>query len=123
MEPAGCPPTVAVPREERTNPSSILMVVVLPAPLGPRGPKISPFSTSKETSWTARTGLPQKPTRKVLERFSARTTACGGKLYAPSMKGCGRLARAPWGGKEPDVFRFSTRRTGGFRQRGDGFCH
>ena len=32
---------------------SILMVVVLPAPLGPRKAKISPSSTSNETSLTA----------------------------------------------------------------------
>src|SRR5579863_9660515 len=32
---------------------SILIVVVLPAPLGPRNAKISPSSTSKETSLTA----------------------------------------------------------------------
>src|SRR5512140_3323946 len=104
MEPAGCPLTVAVPREGLTNPSSILMVVVLPAPLGPRRPKISPFSTSKETSWTARTGFPQNPTLKVLDSFSAWTATFDGKPCAPARKGCGRLARAPWGGKEPDVF-------------------
>ena len=32
---------------------SILMVVVLPAPFGPRKAKISPFCTSNETSFTA----------------------------------------------------------------------
>jgi hypothetical protein len=29
------------------------MVVLFPAPLGPKNPKISPFSTEKETSFTA----------------------------------------------------------------------
>jgi hypothetical protein len=29
------------------------MVVLLPAPLGPKNPKISPFSTEKEMSFTA----------------------------------------------------------------------
>jgi len=32
---------------------SILMVVVFPAPLGPRKPRISPFFTMKETRSTA----------------------------------------------------------------------
>jgi hypothetical protein len=35
--------------------SSILIVVVLPAPFGPKKPKISPSSTSKEMSSTALT--------------------------------------------------------------------
>jgi hypothetical protein len=29
------------------------MVVLFPAPLGPKNPKISPFSTEKEISFTA----------------------------------------------------------------------
>src|ERR1700733_13408013 len=45
---------------------SILMVVVLPAPLGPRKAKISPLPTSKEMLSTA-VKLP-----KVLQRFSTR---------------------------------------------------
>ena len=31
----------------------IIIVVLFPAPLGPRNPKISPFSTEKDTSFTA----------------------------------------------------------------------
>tara|TARA_B110000240_G_scaffold186698_1_gene223629 strand:+ start:304 stop:693 length:390 start_codon:yes stop_codon:yes gene_type:complete len=31
----------------------IIIVVLFPAPLGPKNPKISPFSTEKETSFTA----------------------------------------------------------------------
>ena len=34
----------------------IRIVVVLPAPFGPRKPTIWPFSTVKETSWMAGTG-------------------------------------------------------------------
>ncbi len=41
----------------RNWPVSTLMVVVLPAPLGPRKPKISPASTSKVTPSTARRPL------------------------------------------------------------------
>ena len=37
------------------SPSSISMVVVLPAPLGPSRPKTSPGRTSKVTPSTART--------------------------------------------------------------------
>src|SRR3954469_21865655 len=56
------------------KPSSILMAVVLPAPLGPRRPKISPRRTSKLRSSTARTLRAQKPTRKIFCSPSARTT-------------------------------------------------
>src|ERR1700755_808116 len=45
---------------------SILMVVVFPAPLGPRKAKISPSATSKETSFTA----VKEP--KVFTRFCTR---------------------------------------------------
>src|SRR5437016_14646490 len=57
-----------LPRSGRANPTSILMVVVLPAPLGPRKPKTSPAYSSKETSETAS----REPKR--LERFSAEST-------------------------------------------------
>ena len=39
---AGAPVTKARPRVGRIKPASSLMVVVLPAPFGPRNPKISP---------------------------------------------------------------------------------
>src|SRR5947209_7822799 len=58
------------------------MVVVLPAPFGPRRPKISPRRTSTDRSTTARTFRPQKPTRKVLERCSATTAvSIGAHVY------------------------------------------
>ena len=38
----------AEPDSGRTNPQSILMVVVLPAPSGPTSPNISPLFTSNE---------------------------------------------------------------------------
>src|SRR5260370_12966688 len=44
------------------RPVSILMTVVFPLPLGPRKPKISPFSTRKLTSLTA-VKLPKRRTR------------------------------------------------------------
>src|SRR3954468_1343395 len=41
------------PASGRTRPSSILMTLVLPAPLGPSRPSTSPRATVKETSSTA----------------------------------------------------------------------
>src|SRR5437660_12148667 len=47
------PATVAVPEVGNRNPVSMRIVVVFPAPFGPRKPTISPFATSKETWLTA----------------------------------------------------------------------
>ena len=47
------PATSADPAVGAASVHSILIVVVLPAPLGPRKPKISPGSTSNEISSTA----------------------------------------------------------------------
>src|SRR5579871_875186 len=47
------PSTCAAPFVSGSSPVSILMTVVLPLPLGPRKPKISPRFTSKLTSFTA----------------------------------------------------------------------
>src|SRR5881275_2403738 len=47
------PATSAVPDVGSTSVQSILMVVDLPAPLGPRKPKTSPAATSKSTPSTA----------------------------------------------------------------------
>src|SRR5579864_7503581 len=56
------PSTWAVPALSGKRPVSSLMTVVLPLLLGPRKPKISPFSTRKLTSLTAVT-LPKRRTR------------------------------------------------------------
>src|SRR5579863_49868 len=61
------PPTVARPEVGGSSPQRIRMVVDLPAPLGPRNPKISPRFTSSETRSTA----VKSPNR--LTRFSIRT--------------------------------------------------
>jgi hypothetical protein len=50
------PPKVADPEVGATSPSSILRVVVLPAPFGPRNPVTRPGSTAKLRSDTAATG-------------------------------------------------------------------
>src|SRR6266436_3063089 len=65
------PRTEASPPERGSKPVSILMTVVFPLPLGPRNPKISPFSTRKLTSLTA-AKLPKR-----LTRCSAEMAACG----------------------------------------------
>src|SRR5229473_1933184 len=56
------PWTHAAPALSGKRPVSSLMTVVLPLPLGPRNPKISPFSTRKLTSLTA-VNLPKRRTR------------------------------------------------------------
>jgi len=50
---AGIPSRVTLPESGLRSPSMISSVVVLPAPLGPRMPKNSPSSTSKDTPSTA----------------------------------------------------------------------
>src|SRR5450759_3075338 len=47
------PATVPEPAVGARIPQSMRMVVDLPAPLGPRNPKISPLLTSKDTRFTA----------------------------------------------------------------------
>src|SRR6266436_1433035 len=56
------PSTWAEPPLSGKRPVSILITVVFPLPLGPRKPKISPFSTRKLTSLTA-VKLPNRRTR------------------------------------------------------------
>src|SRR5450432_1135646 len=65
------PSTHAEPSVSGNNPVSILMTVVLPLPLGPRKPKISPFSTRKLTSLTA-------------VKSPKRRTRCSAAMEAPS---------------------------------------
>ncbi len=55
------PATRPVPEVGASRPVSILIVVVLPAPLGPRKPKISPSGTWKLTWSTA----VKSPNRRV----------------------------------------------------------
>src|SRR6266403_3342882 len=64
--PTSRPSTRAEPPLSGKRPVSILMTVVFPLPLGPRKPKISPFSTRKLTSLTA-VKLPKRRTRFCAE--------------------------------------------------------
>src|ERR1700682_221699 len=63
------PSTKAEPLLSGKRPVSILMTVVFPLPLGPRKPKISPFSTRKLTPFTA-TKSPKRRTRSSAEMAS-----------------------------------------------------
>src|SRR5712691_7075947 len=56
------PPTVALPEVGCSRPHSMRMVVDLPAPLGPRNPKISPRVTSR-LIWSTATKLPKRFTK------------------------------------------------------------
>ena len=47
------PATTAVPRVAGMNPVRMRIVVVFPAPFGPRKPSTSPFATENERSLTA----------------------------------------------------------------------
>src|SRR5215471_505847 len=59
----------AEPAVGKTRPISIFRVVVLPAPLGPRKPKISPSSTLRCNGCNARLGrFRQNPTMYVFSR-------------------------------------------------------
>ena len=88
------PATVAV--AARSAPSSVVSirsVVVLPAPLGPRKPTISPASTSRSTPRTASTG----PVRVRNVRASARawiTRASARCRSVPAILACRELRRA-----------------------------
>ena len=50
---ASIPSTVTFPEPGSRNPVIIRIVVVFPAPFGPRKPRISPLSTRNDTSSTA----------------------------------------------------------------------
>ena len=70
------PATVALPPVRVSRVQRMEMVVVLPAPLGPRNPKSSPGSTVKEMSFTAVKGP------KRLTRCSTSTAGLAGGIHA-----------------------------------------
>src|SRR5438552_1125141 len=73
--PTSTPSTRAEPPLSGRRPVSILMTVVFPLPLGPRKPKISPFSTRKLTSLTA-VKLPKRRTRCSAEIAGSTGDCC-----------------------------------------------
>ncbi len=70
------PSTRTLPVVGCSNPESILRVVVLPAPFGPRKPTISPGGTSKDMSSTARTSRYLRRTRLFSEARSPASRSC-----------------------------------------------
>src|ERR1035437_3476726 len=86
------PATVPVPPVGAKIPVSMRIVVDLPAPFGPRKPKISPFPTSKLTRFTA---------MKLPKRFSRFFTTTAFSLLLAFM-----VSVLPLGGQDryEDVF-------------------
>src|SRR6516162_11016885 len=60
---------MTLPPSGRSAPATQLRKTVFPAPLGPRRPKISPFSTASETPLTA-TSPPNRLTRRCVSRIA-----------------------------------------------------
>src|SRR5262249_55702683 len=86
------PATVARPVVGARRPHSILMVVVLPAPLGPRNPKICPPSTCSDSSATASSVPKRRPrpsvrTTGAVSRPGATDTLTGGGSRGPRRSG------------------------------------
>src|SRR5262249_37152478 len=86
------PATVARPVVGGRRPHSILMVVVLPAPFGPRNPKICPPSTCNDRSATASSVPKRRPSPSVrttgaVSRPEATDTLTGGGSRGPPRGG------------------------------------
>src|SRR2546421_2414197 len=110
--PMGSPATCARPALGARRVASTRTVVVLPAPLGPRNPKISPASTSKERSSKA-TRAPKRfvsPSATMTGRFAMLTSRliAGGGAYGVADRAPGKLPHLqylwdPHAQDEPDV--------------------
>src|SRR5207247_10842858 len=70
------PPTLALPPDAASRPQRIRMVVDLPAPLGPRNPKISPLRTLSEM-WSTATKSPNRLIRSSTSTAQATVSAAG----------------------------------------------
>jgi len=84
------PATLALPAVARSSVQRIWMVVVLPAPLGPRNPKLSPGMTSRSMPRTASTRPyvftnPRTAITGERSRERAGSTTCSCASIAPSM--------------------------------------
>jgi hypothetical protein len=86
MSPASTarPNSVAVPDEAGNSPVSIFIVVVLPQPLEPRKPKISPRSMRKLT-WSTAVNSPKR-----------RVRACASIAGGPRLRGRGGITSGRW---------------------------
>src|SRR5262245_57072528 len=83
------PATRTEPDVGRTSVAIVLIVVVLPAPFGPRRPNTSPAPTEKDTPSTARTLPGYTLTRfSISSVFSPAAVAAGGAaVVSPAMRG------------------------------------
>src|SRR3972149_11145334 len=88
LRPASSPTTGTVPESAKARRFRILIVVVFPAPLGPRNPTISFGRTENDRSERTRTRLRKKPVGYDFETFSTETPAAGGLIA------CGTASRA-----------------------------
>src|SRR5579885_31898 len=77
------PLTEALPEVGRSSPQSIRIVVDLPAPLGPRKPKISPLATCSET-WSTATNSPKVLTRSWISTAWPFGEPLCGTLHLPN---------------------------------------
>src|SRR5574338_116873 len=66
---SSCPLTEIEPEVGRSRRLTQRISVLLPAPLGPSTPKISPFSTSRLTPFSAATACPSRPNVLVTSRI------------------------------------------------------
>src|SRR5574341_402457 len=80
----GFPSSRLVPRCGRTNPSRHRIVVVFPAPFGPRKPKISPDGTENVTSSIPRRRPYHLPRRDVSMTASALAIVAPGSSLVPA---------------------------------------
>ena len=85
----GAPSSVTRPESGLKMSSMTRMAVVLPAPLGPSSPKISPGPTSNDTSSTARVSP------NDLERCSTETDGAGMRPPSPPLVFCQSMAGRP----------------------------
>src|SRR3990172_1485396 len=111
MSPSSLSISQALPPVGYISPTSILSVVVLPAPLGPRKPKTSPRFTSSVRPLSAPTFLIRKPTRNSISRASVliighppcgKPSACAKAWCSSPRPWTGRSSSArPTGGGHP----------------------
>ncbi len=86
------PATVADPELGEISVPSVLTVVVLPAPFGPRKPNTSPYATSNETSSKA-----TRSPKRLLRRSTVRACSPGAGVNEPAvgLDRCSGLPVAP----------------------------
>src|SRR5262245_15326569 len=96
------------PAEGRSAPEMQLNSVVLPEPLGPMSPRISPSRTSIETSWRA-----VKPPKRLVRRETVSMARGGGRGARP--RAPARPGRSAAGGPRRGRRERQARRWGGYR--------